>query len=129
MDKRSDQKRSDQKRSDQNQKHSDQNQKPSDERDEKYVKHIMSQTNYSEEVARTKLQEFNGDFMQVLKDYMGIPIKKETNKFTSVNQEIYKQIRHSLDQTMKDYREKNPINIDQVVTNLQESEEREKDKR
>jgi hypothetical protein len=47
----------------------------------------------------------------------------------SVNQEIYKQIRHSLDQTMKDYREKNPINIDQVVTNLQESEEREKDKR
>jgi hypothetical protein len=129
MDKRSDQKRSDQKRSDQNQKRSDQNQKPSDERDEKYVKHIMSQTNYSEEVARTKLQEFNGDFMQVLKDYMGIPIKKETNKFTSVNQEIYKQIRHSLDQTMKDYREKNPINIDQVVTNLQESEEREKDKR
>jgi hypothetical protein len=127
MDKRSDQKRSDQKHSDQ--KHSDQNQKPSEERDEKYVKHIMSQTNYSEEVARTKLQEFNGDFMQVLKDYMGIPIKKETNKFTSVNQEIYKQIRHSLDQTMKDYREKNPINIDQVVTNLQESEEREKDKR
>jgi hypothetical protein len=101
----------------------------SNERDEKYVKHIMSQTNYSEEVARTKLQEFNGDFMQVLKDYMGIPIKKETNKFTSVNQEIYKQIRHSLDQTMKDYREKNPINIDQVVTNLQESEEREKDKK
>ena len=120
MDKRSDQKRSDQKRSDNNN---------SEERNEKYIKHIMSQTNYSEEVARTKMQEFNGDFMQVLKDYMGIPVKKETNKFTSVNQEIYKQIRHSLDQTMKDYREKNPIDIDQVITNLQESEEREKDKR
>jgi gas vesicle protein len=129
MDKRSDQKRSDQKRSDL--KHSDlkRSDLKRDERDEKYVKHIMSQTNYDEETARTKLQEFNGDFMQVLKDYMGIPVKKETNKFTSVNQEIYKQIRHSLDQTMKDYREKNPINIDQVVTNLQESEEREKDKR
>ena len=122
-------KRSDQKRSDQNQKHSDQNQKPSDERDEKYVKHIMSQTNYDEETAKAKLEEFNGDFMQVLKDYMGIPVKKDTNKFTSVNQEIYKQIRHSLDQTMKDYREKNPINIEQVITNLQESEEREKDKK
>ena len=105
------------------------NNKLCDERQEKYVKHIMSQTNYDEETAKSKLQEFNGDFMQVLKDYMGIPVKKETNKFTSVNQEIYKQIRHSLDQTMKDYREKNPINIDQVVTNLQESEEREKDKR
>jgi hypothetical protein len=117
------------KRSDQNQKRSDQNQKHSDQKVEKYIKDIMSQTNYSEELARIKLQEFNGDFMLVLKDYMGIPIKKETNKITSVNQEIYKQIRHSLDQTMKDYREKNPINIDQVVTNLQESEEREKEKR
>jgi hypothetical protein len=29
---------------------------------------------------------------------------------------------------MKDYRDKNPINIDQVNTNLQESEEREIDK-
>ena len=108
---------------------SDNHSEKTKERDEKYIKHIMSQTNYSEEVARAKLQEFNGDFMQVLKDYMGIPIKKDTNKITSVNQEIYKQIRHSLDQTMKDYREKNPINIDQVITNLQESEEREKDKK
>ena len=108
-------------------KHSD-NKHSDNERDEKYIKHIMSQTNYSEEVAKTKLQEFNGDFMQVLKDYMGIPIKKDTNKISSVNQEIYKQIRYNLDQTMKNYREKNPINIEQVITNLQESEEREKDK-
>ena len=36
---------------------------------------------------------------------------------------------NNLDQTMKDYREKNPVNIDQVITNLQESEEREKDKK
>jgi hypothetical protein len=111
-----------------NDKHSDKCNDKCNERDEKYIKHIMSQTNYSEEVAKTKLQEFNGDFMQVLKDYMGIPIKKDTNKIKSVNQEIYKQIRHSLDQTMKNYREKNPINIEQVITNLQESEEREKDK-
>ena len=98
---------------------------------ETYINKIMAQTNYSEEIARAKLEEFNGDFMQVLKDYMGIPVKKDTNKVTSVNQEIYKQIRYSLDQTMKDYREKNPINIEQVITNLQESEEkeREKDKR
>jgi hypothetical protein len=105
------------------------NKHSNDKSNDKEIKHIMSQTNYNEEVAKAKLQEFNGDFMQVLKDYMGIPIKKDTNKITSVNQEIYKQIRHSLDQPMKDYREKNPINIEQVITNLQESEEREKDKR
>ena len=99
------------------------------ERNDKYVRHIMSQTNYNETVAREKLQEFDNDFMKVLKDYMGIPEKKETTQIKSVNQEIYKQIRHSLDQTMKDYRDKNPINIDQIKTNLQESEEREKDKR
>ena len=99
------------------------------ERNDKYVRHIMSQTNYNETVAREKLQEFDNDFMKVLKDYMGIPEKKENNQIKSVNQEIYKQIRYSLDQTMKDYRDKNPINIDQIKTNLQESEEREKDKR
>ena len=67
--------------------------------------------------------------MKVLKDYMGIPEKKVNTQIKSVNQEIYKQIRHSLDQTMKEYRDKNPIDIDQVKTNLQESEEREKDKK
>ena len=91
-----------------------------------YVKQIMSQTTYSEQEARDKLQEFNNDFMKVLKNYMGIPEKKKNNQIKSVNQEIYKQIRHSLDQTMKEYREKNPVNIDQVITNLQESEERER---
>jgi hypothetical protein len=95
---------------------------------EKYVKDIMSQTNYNETVAREKLKEFNNDFMKVLKDYMGIPDKKANTQIKSVNQEIYRQIRYSLDQTMKDYRDKNPVNIDQVKTNLQESEEREKDK-
>jgi hypothetical protein len=96
---------------------------------DKYLKYIMTQTNYSEEVAKAKLHEFNNDYMMILKEYMGIPIKKDTNKIKSVNQEIYKQIRYNLDQTMKDYREKNPVNIEQVITNLQESEEREKDKK
>jgi len=95
---------------------------------ETHIKQIMSQTNYSEEVARNKLIEYNYDFMRVLKNYMGIPEKKENNKIKSINQEIYKQIRGNLDQTMKDYREKNPINIDQVIANLHESDERENDK-
>jgi hypothetical protein len=96
---------------------------------ETYVKQIMSQTNYSEEVARNKLNEYNNDYMKVLKEYMGIPEKKTVSTIKSVNQEIYKQIRCNLDQTMKEYREKNPINIDQITTNLHESEEREKERK
>jgi hypothetical protein len=92
---------------------------------DKYVKIVMTQTNYTEEEARHKLQLFNCDYMRVLKDYMGIPEKKEV-KAKSLNQEIYKQIRTKLDSSMKEYREKNPVNMEQVVTNLQESEERER---
>ena len=93
---------------------------------EQHVKKVMSQTNYSEEEAREKLRLFNCDYMKVLKDYMGIPEKKEEPKIKSVNQEIYKQIRLKLDNSMREYREKHPIDIDQVVTNFQESEQREK---
>jgi hypothetical protein len=94
----------------------------------KHVKLVMSQTNYTEEQAIEKLKLFNCDYMRVLKDYMGIPEKKNDNKIKSVNQEIYRQIRTTLDTTMRDYREKNPINVDQVITNFQESDEREKNK-
>ena len=93
----------------------------------KYVKIVMSQTNYTEEEAIEKLKLFNCDYMRVLKDYMGISEKKE-ERVKSANQEIYKQIRTRLDSTMKDYREKHPINIEQVVTNFQESQQREKNR-
>ena len=59
----------------------------------KHVKLVMSQTNYTEEQAIEKLKLFNCDYMRVLKDYMGIPEKKNDNKIKSVNQEIYRQIR------------------------------------
>ena len=93
----------------------------------KNVKIVMSQTNYTEEESIEKLKLFNSDYMLVLKDYMGIPEKKE-EKVKSANQEIYKQIRTRLDNTMREYREKHPVDIDQVVTNFQESEQREKKK-
>jgi len=93
---------------------------------ELHVEKVMSQTNYTKEEALEKLKLFNCDYMRVLKDYMGIPDKKETSKIKSVNQEIYKQIRLKLDNSMREYREKNPINIEQVVTNFKESDEREK---
>ena len=93
------------------------------------VKKVLIQTDYTEDKAAAKLQEFNYDLMRVLKDYMGIPEKKVDNKIKSVNQEIYRQIRYSLDSSMKEYREKNPVNMDQIITNLTESEENEKTKK
>jgi hypothetical protein len=92
------------------------------------VKKVLAQTDYTEEKALAKLEEFNYELMRVLKDYMGIPEKKTDTKIKSINQEIYKQIRHSLDSSMREYREKNPVNIAQVITNLTESEENEKAK-
>ena len=90
----------------------------------KNIKTIMLQTNYTEDEARHKLALFDYDYMRVLKDYMGIPEKEIKRK--STNQEIYTQIRLKLDGSMKEYREKHPIDLNQVITNLRESDEREK---
>ena len=100
----------------------------SDENINKYVNIIITQTNYNEIIALEKLKEFNYDYMKVIKNYMGIPEKRINPRISSINQEIYKQIRYNLDSNMKQYREQNPINIDQVMTNLNESEEREREK-
>ena len=79
------------------------------------IKKVMSQTNYTEEQAIEKLKQFNCDYMRVLKDYMGIPEKKAAPKVKSVNQEIFRQIRTKLDSSMKEYRDKHPVNLDQII--------------
>ena len=93
---------------------------------DEHVKKVMTQTNYTQEEAKEKLRLFNCDYMRVIRDYMGIPEKKEERKVKSVNQEIFRQIRTKLDGSMKEYREKHPINMDQVIKNFKESDEREK---
>jgi hypothetical protein len=69
------------------------------------VEIVMRQTDYNEEVALEKLREFNGDHIRVIKAYMGIAEKKEL-PVVSVNQEIYRQLRHRLDDSMRDYNKK-----------------------
>lgn len=93
------------------------------------IQKIMAQTTYNEEQAKEKLRHFQGDFMKVLKDYMGIKMdsNEKEKKVKSVNQEIYRQIRHTLDSSMKEYRDKHPLDMEQIANNLQESEEREKE--
>lgn len=58
---------------------------------------IQGQTNYNLEEATKLLEEWNGDYIAVIKQYMGIPIAKKEAPIKSVNQEIYKQLRRKLD--------------------------------
>ena len=66
---------------------------------------IIRQTNYSQHEAREKLLLFNNNPIAVIQNYMGISQKKET-KIKSVNQAIYRELRHQLDSSIKSYNEK-----------------------
>jgi hypothetical protein len=89
--------------------------------DEK-IRIVMNQTNYSETEAITKLEQFNGDYIKVIKDFMGIPEKKEEKK--TINQEIFNQFRIQLDNVTRSYIDKNPIDMNQVIENFKESDVR-----
>ena len=66
---------------------------------------IMRQTDYTEDIAKEKLKAFNYDHLAVIKSYLGVPDKKAP-PVKSVNQEIYKQLRHRLDSNMRNYQER-----------------------
>ena len=68
----------------------------------KKIKIIICQTDYTEEIAKRKLIENNYVEIATIKAYFGIAEKKES-VISSLNQEIYKQIRYKLDGSMKDY--------------------------
>jgi hypothetical protein len=63
---------------------------------EQQIQIILRQTDYTEDVAKTKLQEHNDDHMSVIRSYLGIAEKKAPVRVKSVNQEIYKQLRQQM---------------------------------
>lgn len=69
------------------------------------IQMIIRQTDYTEEVAREKLMAHNDDPIKVIKDYMGI-VEKPKPAPKSLNQEIYRQLRHRLDDSMRDFNAK-----------------------
>jgi hypothetical protein len=73
-----------------------------DEIDEK-ISVIMRQTDYDNTTANEKLIEHCYDHIKVIKTYLGITEKKAPVGQKSINQEIYKQLRHKLDDSMKSY--------------------------
>lgn len=76
-----------------------------DQIDEK-IQVILRQTNYTTEEAREKLNKFNFNEQEVIREYFGITEKKKPEKITSLNQGIYKQLRGYLDGAMNNYRER-----------------------
>lgn len=76
--------------------------------DEK-IQIVLRQTDYTADQAKEKLEAFNYNEINVIKDYMGIDMKKQESnnkQSSSINQQIYKQIRTKLDGSMREYREK-----------------------
>ena len=66
------------------------------------VQKILRQTDYTEDMAREKLKEYQYDEIAVIKSYLGISEKKPC-QMKSVNQEIFRQLRNKLDSNMRDY--------------------------
>lgn len=63
---------------------------------------ITRQTDYDNDTAYEKFKEADGDHIQVIKNYMGITEKKAP-VIKSVNQEIYRQLRYKMDNSIRDY--------------------------
>ena len=68
------------------------------------VEIITRQTNNTVEEAREKLAAYNNDEIKVIKHFLGIKEKPE-KPITSINQEIYRQLRHKMNTSTKNYNE------------------------
>ena len=57
---------------------------------------VMRQTDYTDNQARERLAFHKYDVVNCVKEFMGIPTEKKKDKIVSLNQQIYKEIRHKL---------------------------------
>jgi len=80
------------------------------------IQMIMRQTDYTEEQVIQKLIAFNDDHIKVIKNFMGITEKKAP-QIKSVNQEIYKQIRGKLDDSMRVYNSEQEVKLAKEIEN------------
>jgi len=78
---------------------------------------IIRQTDYTEEIAREKLLEAEMDHIKVIKKFLGVTEKPPT-KINSIQQQIYTEIRHKLDNSIKDFNLKQEKKIENDIKNL-----------
>ena len=86
---------------------------------------VLRQTTYTETEAEAKLLLWNNNPIQVIREFMGIPVVQNNgnNKPVNLQQEIYKQIRTKMNSSMKEYNDKNPINVNKVIEHFKENEQ------
>lgn len=76
---------------------------------------VKSQTNYTEDEIKEKLIQKNNNYLEVIKEYMGITNENSAyNKYnntstSSVNQGIYKHIRTFMDNNIRQYEAREKI--------------------
>lgn len=71
------------------------------------LKIVMTQTNYDKEMATKKLNEWNNDFIKVIKEYLNPNFQEKTvEKKSTVNQKIIGEIRKFKDKQDGVYLEK-----------------------
>jgi hypothetical protein len=66
---------------------------------------VSRQTDYTMDEIKDKLIEHDYQYLDIIKEYMGVE-KEKPYKISSLNQEIYKQIRFKLDAATKDFNNK-----------------------
>ena len=69
----------------------------------------MRQTDYDKEKALEKLKQHNMVALDVVKEYMGIPLKRERKK-VSTNQAVFREFRTFLDEACSNYNKKKTWN-------------------
>ena len=74
---------------------------------EEMVLMVARQTNLEYDVAKGLLEQNNYDYMKVIKESNGIVVtKKDTAHCDTVNQMVYTEIRHLMDDAAKKFRTK-----------------------
>lgn len=82
------------------------------------IKIIKSQTNYDDDKAKSKLEEWKGDYMNVIREYLNPKFNEpKKEKEIPVNQKIMSEIRNFMDDINRGAFKKNNEKFDQEYLN------------
>ena len=89
-----------------------------------YITLIMRQTSYTEEMAKQKLEEWDNDYVSVIKESFGLKKKNidETKEIDSINQDIYKNIRKFMDSTSSTFHNMEKIKKNKKLDAIKEDD-------
>jgi len=76
--------------------------------EKEFVRIIMNQTNYDENLAKKKLKEWDNNFANVIKEYLNPNFKKKEDKNNNLttNQKVFSSIRKFMDKASYNYEKK-----------------------